>query len=373
MAFIHLAMRTMSMGDMLLDIMITHPLLRRKRPARVPQPSILPPEIMNAILARCEDRSTLLVCSLVCTSWASISREHLHLPMSLDSRARSARLGHLLRSPVQTLTQSAYCARFSGLDYGQHWRVVRLLHLRGAKIRSAILTGDARAVPFLIQYFPDIVDLTFETNAIFAVLSGQVNPAQELSRFLSKVARFKSLRSLALNVEYVGHLTLDDSESSDILPITRLSLRGKWSGDLISWMQKTCRRLKTLELLAQSGWDSKDTASVEIILRANAQTLRHLQLTVAGSLNLSVVNNIRSLLLKLSEDSSACFDSVTRTLQSLDPLRSPRKVRIQPAKPGGWFSDEQIAAYAEVMARLGLMLVETERYTLNYVHVGLGV
>ncbi|KAF8997798.1 hypothetical protein BDZ89DRAFT_1254675 [Hymenopellis radicata] len=94
--------------------------------------------------------------------------------------------------------------------------------LRGATIRSAILTGDARAVSLLMRYFPDIVDFTFETNAIFAVLSGQVNPAQELSRSLTKVAR---LRSLAVDVEYIGHLALDDSESSDILLITRLSVR----------------------------------------------------------------------------------------------------------------------------------------------------
>ncbi|KAF9018238.1 hypothetical protein BDZ89DRAFT_353278 [Hymenopellis radicata] len=88
-------MRTMSMGDMLLDIMITHPLLR---PVRVPQAFVLPPK-WNAILVRCEDRSTLLACSLVCTSWASISREHLHLTMLLDSRAQSARLGHLRELP----------------------------------------------------------------------------------------------------------------------------------------------------------------------------------------------------------------------------------------------------------------------------------
>ncbi|KAF8911707.1 hypothetical protein CPB85DRAFT_644050 [Mucidula mucida] len=282
MALIHLVVRALSLGDMLVDIIMIHFAVHRRRPVRVPQRSDLPPELWNAILAKCQDRSTLLSCSLVCTAWASISRQHLHLRMSLDARARTARLGHLLRSPVQTLTQTADCARFSGQDYGQHWRVVRLLHLRGAKLRSAILTGDARAVPLLKRYYLDIVELTFERNAISSLHSGEVSPAEALSKFIAQVSCFKSLRSLSINFDCVGYPTLNDSESSEILPVTRLFVRGTWSGELGNWVQKTCRRLKTLELLAHNGWYSKDTASVEIMLRANAETLRHLQLTVPG-------------------------------------------------------------------------------------------
>ncbi|KAF8911701.1 hypothetical protein CPB85DRAFT_643945 [Mucidula mucida] len=77
MALIHMVIRAMSMGDMLVDIMSIHSVC--KRPVRAPQSTVLPPELWNAILAKYQDRSTLLACSLVCSAWASISREHLHL------------------------------------------------------------------------------------------------------------------------------------------------------------------------------------------------------------------------------------------------------------------------------------------------------
>ncbi len=95
----------------------------------------------------------------------------------------------------------------------------------------------------------------------------------------------------------------------------------------------------------------------------------------SGAINLSVVKDLRSLLLKHTDDSNASFESVISTLQSLDPLRSPRNVRIRPANPRHRFSDAQIAAFADEMAKHGLRLLlqEKERYTLDYIDQDFGV
>ncbi|KAF9030077.1 hypothetical protein BDZ89DRAFT_683981 [Hymenopellis radicata] len=218
----HQVMRLISLWDMLVDVIIT--LRRRRTPARVISSPLLPPELWHVIFANCGNRSTLLACSLVCSAWASISRDQLRLKMSMHNDERTVRLGHLLRSPVQTLTRAAHCASFGGQDFGQHWRVLRLLHLRGARLGSATIARRAHVTPLLLRYFPDIVDLTFESKPDSGyVPGGFVHPAEELGRFLSQVSRFKSLRSLCINVQYGSRLTVPvvDKELRDILPISK--------------------------------------------------------------------------------------------------------------------------------------------------------
>ncbi|KAF8992646.1 hypothetical protein BDZ89DRAFT_1086134 [Hymenopellis radicata] len=351
----HQIMRLMSLWDMLVDIPMT---LRRRRTARIIPSPILPPELWHVVFANCGNRSTLLACSLVCSAWASISRDQLRLKMSMHNRERAVQLGHLLRSPVQTLTRATHCASFGGQDFGQHWRVLRLLHLRGTRLRSAIIKGDAHATFLLLRYFPDIVDLTFESKPDSAYLpGGVVEPAEELGKFLSQVSRFKSLRSLCINVEYGRRLKVPvvDKESPDILPITRLSVGGMWSSDLFDWLQSSCRGLETLALLG-----AKELMSPAIMLRANADTLRHLQLTVPrmyAPLNLAVIKDLCSLILKLTDDSRACVDCAVKILQSLDPLRLPQEVRVQFNHS---FSDEQVSRFSEILGgNLGMTLVVT--------------
>ncbi|KAF9027208.1 hypothetical protein BDZ89DRAFT_1134320 [Hymenopellis radicata] len=326
--------------DMLIDSIVTHPLFCS--PPGAVQSPILPPELWHLIFGNFCNPSTLRACSLVCRAWASFSRDHLRLEMALHPRERTVQLCHLLRSRVQTLARSVYRVRGNGYDVAQYRRVMRLLRLRGANIRSAVIQvpPGVRTMPLLAQYFPDVVDLSFEL-ATFSAFSAFSDLAA-VYLFLLQLCQFRNLRSVSLTVYIemdMRNVKWRDGRSpferrDTHLPFTRLCIRGKWSGSFLRLVQRFCGPLETLELLGMDGWES-DIRDTESMLLANAETLRHLQLTVpaayldAPPLNLSVVNDLRSLLLELSDDSRACFDCAVRTLQSLDPLRPPREVCVQ--------------------------------------------
>ncbi len=75
-------------------------------------------------------------------------------------------------------------------------------------------------------------------------------------------------------------------DPTDVLPITQLSLSGMWSNNLSEWLQSSCRGLEALELLGTTGW-GKEVIFPEIMLRLNADTLRHLVLHVPSTDGLS--------------------------------------------------------------------------------------
>ncbi|KAF9030080.1 hypothetical protein BDZ89DRAFT_1132557 [Hymenopellis radicata] len=108
--------------------------------------------------------------------------------------------------------------------------------------------------------------------------------------------------------------------------------------------------------------------SPAIMLRANADTLRHVQLTVPRMytpLNLAVIKDLHSLLLKLTDDSRACIACAVKILQSLDPLRPPKEVRVQ-TQFNYLFSYEQVSPFSEILGgKLRMRLVASGRHTLN--------
>ncbi|KAF8911705.1 hypothetical protein CPB85DRAFT_1434747 [Mucidula mucida] len=350
-------LQLMSLRDVLVDDIM----LKIHSPARMVVTSclILPPELWYIIFEQCESRSALLACSLVCTAWASISRGQLRLKMSIHNRERVVQLGRLLRSPTQILTCTTHCVSFMGGDFGQYWRIVRLLHLHGTRLRGAIIVGDAHGTLPLLTYFPDIVDLTFKSLGDGG-----------LGRFIAQVSRFRCLRSLCINVECRSGGSFRAPDHRDLLPMTRLSVIGRWPSDLFDWLQSSCRALEVLELCGDTGW-GHELVSPEALLRANADTLRVLKWTVPAThipLNLAITKNLRSLVIEIHHESTQC---ALQTLLSLRPLEN-LEVRVQVIHPVHFvFASNAIAStFSEMFgSKLGMKLVSNELLQLPLAQV----
>ncbi|KAF8999573.1 hypothetical protein BDZ89DRAFT_722855 [Hymenopellis radicata] len=376
-------MRLEAFAQMILDVLaIRTQRLRRPQPmAPISiQTPLLPPELCDLIIALCDHRRTLLSCSLVCSAWVPMSRQHLAITLAIMSHYRARRLGNLLRSPFQTFSHSVHLITFGGEDFGQHWRVLRLLRLKGAKLDNAIILRYPRPVHHLLQYYPDLLELTFRVAPDPRHINVHDDCADQLQLFLSKALRFKRLRSLSIDillvdVPLIWSCRLGAAPVTDVLPITRLALYGTWCAYLVTWLQSRCRCLQRLELAVDGGWLERDNAAVDALIRANWQSLRHLTLAVrAGDapLNLSSAKHLESLHLILRNTSNPGLVCAVETLQMLNAFQPLGEVLIRidtgRRREHDVFPEGYPTAFSNVLVnKLGMELADTQASYARYV------
>ncbi|KAF9030102.1 hypothetical protein BDZ89DRAFT_1064891 [Hymenopellis radicata] len=375
-------------GDVCLDWVIVHPLIQLLRLAikrsstPIAQQPILPRELCDIIIAFCEDQSSLLACSLVCVAWVPASRRELHIELRFTSHERTIRLGRLLRSPLETLSPWLDCTgiEFGGKRYRQQWRLLYLLKLKGFQPQRATIWRRGRLTPHLLHIYPDLQSLTFHV-APCNDTDMWLQQADELCMFLTTVLGFKHLRSLTIeiNPEHVDmFLSFIPSNyhlnTSETLPVSRLSLGGRWINSLLIWLQSRCHMLETLDIHTIAGWSTGGSSAVfllESLMRTNWQTLKHLHLVVSSfdaPLNLSSLKHLISihLFLELEAQTSGSVDCAMKTLQMLDSSHRLKELRLLSSTLN--FTDSHAATFDEIiLGTLGLMPVTKESNLHSYV------
>ncbi|KAF9030094.1 hypothetical protein BDZ89DRAFT_1132569 [Hymenopellis radicata] len=350
-------------GDVCLDRVILLPLIqslrlamKRSSPPIIAQHPILPRELCDIIIAFCEDQSLLLACSLVCVAWVPASRKQLHI-LRFTSHERTIRLGRLLRSPLETLSPWVDCTgiEFGGKRYRQQWRLLYLLKLKGFQPQRATIWRRGRLTPHLLHIYPDLQSLTFHVVPCNDPETSWIEPADELCTFLTTVLRFKHLRSLTIEIN-LERMYLSPTDyhlnTSETLPVSRLSLGGRWNTDLLEWLQSRCRRLETLDIHTIAGWSTGGPSAVESLMRSNWQTLTHLNLVVPSfdaPLNLSSLKHLTSihLLFELEAQTSRSVDCAMKTLQTLDSSHRLKELRLQSSTLN--FTDSHSATFDEII------------------------
>ncbi|KAF9002864.1 hypothetical protein BDZ89DRAFT_1081179 [Hymenopellis radicata] len=159
----HQARRIQASGDLVLDVLVTHPAYHHLGVQLVPRDHTVPHlSPRNLRRHRCALRRSILVAGMQPRFYRLGTDEQAPYSIltSLTSHRRTARLGSLLRSPLQTLSRSIHVVLFSGQDFGQQWRVLRVLRLKGAKVHGASITRPPHLTRRLPQIYPDTHDLT---------------------------------------------------------------------------------------------------------------------------------------------------------------------------------------------------------------------
>ncbi|KAF9022659.1 hypothetical protein BDZ89DRAFT_1070484 [Hymenopellis radicata] len=255
----------------------------------------VPQELLDLVIFHlADDRTTLLSCALVHSTWTSVSRYHLRpLILVVSSEiSRTTEIPELLRPSCETLSASITGIKLVGYvpfyhvptnnqspDPGAFYTLSNeVLHVLKAKhltLCSGTVANDPSLVRSLAQYFPDLSDLKVtcasyvHITGLMRALSGSFPRLAELGVVL--VARdferpdapLPGLRELRLG-----------------LPCLRSLRVVGWNNDLVRWLgDNVVGTLERLDLESACTWSTGRVEEAITLIQRNKKTLRDLRLS----------------------------------------------------------------------------------------------
>lgn len=260
-------------------------------PPRTPpsQNPVLPMELQDAIIRIC-DKSTLSSASLVCSTWLPLCRRRM--TFAVKSCQHTAGLGRLLRNSRETISPnlrhliiSSECNPGDMPGLPQHRRLLRLLWLKHAPLRSVILDSDFMSINALSQYFPNITSLGYRFSQ--PSFGGGASDFRNLVEAV--VPLFPQLRSLSFDNEWIVSRPYGrehEEISGGPLPITSVKIRSSFPSILpmLLLLERRCTNLVSFDCdIPHISFESdmpEEAATINNILKCNRQTLLHLTLPV---------------------------------------------------------------------------------------------
>ena len=245
----------------------------------------VPQELLDLVIFHlADDRTTLLSCALVHSTWTSISRYHLRpFILVVSSTSRATELMSLLRSSRETLSSSTTGITlvgevpFDDISTTRHASCYRkLLHalkVKGTMLRLGAVENDPSLVGMFAQYFPDLTDL----KVICASY-------QDITSFMRALAgSFPRLSGLSIEL---GGLDLPDASLYGLhklklaMPCLRTLRVVGWNNDLVRWLgENVVGTLESLELESASFLSTCRAGEATPLIQRNMETLKDVRLS----------------------------------------------------------------------------------------------
>ncbi|KAF9022683.1 hypothetical protein BDZ89DRAFT_1042081 [Hymenopellis radicata] len=252
----------------------------------------VPQELLDLVIFHlADDRTTLLSCALVHSTWTSISRYHLRpLILVVSSSSRATELLNLLCSSRETLSLSITGIALVGNppvnDIITSAKLIcarslysKLLHVLKAKhitLCSGIVENDPLLVRTLAQYFPGLTDLRVTCASWLDITS-----------FMRALAgSFPRLAKLCIELGS-GGLALPEASLSGELRVLKLDMPCLRSLRVVGWNNELMRclrdsivgTLERLEMESANVWSTCRVEEATLLIQRNKETLRDVRLS----------------------------------------------------------------------------------------------